>query len=718
MEETSPRQQRSTAGTGDTRGSELREYLRILDRRKWIVLATFTLIVSAGVAWTHFQTPIYEARISVLIKERQYGRGSPLEEAAALGRVEAPVNIATEIQIMRSPGLAAKAAEHFEYDETPDLLGVVEIKVPKSTNIAEIIATSPDPKAARDYVQALAQAYRDYTLERNQAEAERARTFVEGRLQVVGRQLQEAEDQLEAFKSEHGIAAADEATRQLSSVIAALEDQHRRARAEVAALSAERDDLSSRLAQEAPETVTETTEPNPALVQLQQKRIELENSRAELLARYVPTSRRVAEIERQIGAINERIAEEEEKKVTAEVRQTNPVHEDLRRDLATTSSTVQAAVAREQAIASALSREESRLAQMPAIEVECARLQREVQAQEKTYSTLLATLEDLKIAEASKLPSADVISDEVPLPRQPIRPNPRRNLLVSVGLGILLGLLAALLTEYVDDKFRTLESIEEETSLPLLGGLPRVEAEATPIVPMVADNTTSPVSQATDSIWANVQFCGVDDAVATIVVTSPGVGEGKTTLAANLAIAAAKSGNSVILVDADLRRPGLPRALGIDLAEGLTNVLAGGMPLDALLRTTQIGNLRVLGSGPVPPNPVELLSSEAMQRLLGELRKLAAVVIIDTPPLLLVPDAQILSRQADGVVLIVRMGRTSRDAVTRAVEMIGRAGGRVLGTTANWVARRAQYYYYYYYSDYYAGQEADQRSPTEVDTGR
>jgi succinoglycan biosynthesis transport protein ExoP len=698
----------------ETRGSELREYLRIFDRRKWIILVTFALIVSGGVAWTHFQTPVYEARISVLIKERQYGRGTPLEEAAALGRVEAPVNIATEIQIMRSPGLAAKAAEHFEEAATPRLVQTVDIRVPKGTNIAEISATSPEPQAARDYVQALAQAYRDYTLERNQAEAERARSFVEGRIAVVGRQLQEAEDRLEEFRSQHGIAAANEATTQLTARIEALAEQHRRAGAEVAALSAQRKALSSRLAEEPSETVTETVGANPALVQLQQERIELENSRAELLATHEPTSRRVAQIDRQIEAIDERIAEEEDREVTEEVRATNPVHQDLTRELATTASAVDAAAAREQALGGTLREEEARLAQMPAIEVELARLQREVQAQEGTYSTLLATLEDLKIAEASKLPSADLISSEVPTPTEPIRPQPRRNLLVSIGLGILLGLLTALLTEYVDDKFRTLEAIEEETGLPLLGGLPRVEGQARPIVPALAESTTSPISQAADSIWANVQFCGVDEAVRVILVTSPGVGEGKTTLAANLAIAAAKSGNSVIIVDGDLRRPVLHRALGVDSSRGLTNALAGGMSLDGVLQATEVENLRVLAAGPVPPNPVELLSSDSMQRLLEELRGLANVVIVDTPPLLVVPDAQILSRRTDGVVLLVRIGRTSRDALKRAVEMVDRAGGRVLGTTANWVTRRAQqYYYYYYYSDYYS-QRTDQERQSEA----
>lgn len=715
MEATAGRQRRLGADTEDTRGVELREYLRILDRRKWIVLITFALTVSVGVAWTHFQTPIYEARISVLIKERQYGRGTPLEEAAALGRAEAPVNIATEIQIMRSPGLAAKAAEHFKYEGTPELIGTVDIRVPKSTNIAEIVATSPDPKAARDYVQALAKAYTEYTLERNQAEADRARTFVEGRLEdVVGPQLQQAEDRLEEFKSQHGIAAADQAIRQLATTIETLEDQHRRARAEVAALSAQEKALSARLAEEAPEIVTETTEPNPVLMQLQQDRIKLENSRAELLARYAPTGRRVAEIERQIEAISRRIAEEQDKKVTAEVRETNPVHQDLRRELATTSSAVDAAAAREQAVAAALGREQARLAQLPAIEVEFARLQRKVQVQEETYHTLLSTLEDLQIAAASELPSADVISEEVPLPRQPIRPSPRRNLLVSIGLGLLLGLLAALLAEYLDDKFRTLESIEEETSLPILGGLPRVEPETTAVIPLVPDSTTSPVSQAADSIWANVQFCGVDGAVKTLVVTSPGVAEGKTTLAANLAIAAAKSGNSAILVDADLRRPALHRAIGIDPGQGLTNVLAGGMAIDGLLQRTPIDNLQVLRCGPVPPNPVELLSSEAMRRTLEELGELADVVILDSPPLLLVPDAQLMSRQADGVVLIVRLGRTSRDAVARAMEMVDRAGGRLLGAAANWVTRKAQYYYYYYYSEYDHAHQRDQEGRHEA----
>ncbi len=680
----------------------------MLDRRKGIMLVSFVLIVCTGLAWTRFQTPIYEANISVLIRERQFGRSSPLEEAAALARAEAPLSLATEIQIMRSPGLAAKAIEYLEDELTPELLETVEIRVPKGTNIAEISGTSADPRAARDYVQALAEAYTNYTLERNKDEAARAKSFVEDRLGVVDQQLRDAEDHLEEFKRAHGIAAAEEATSQLAKSIEILAAERRRARADVAALSAQESVLSDKLTQEPPETVTETTETNPTLTQLQQELVNLEKTKVELLAKYAPTSRRVTQLERQIEALEARIGEEADKTLTAEVRQTNPVHQGLSQELATTAAQVEAAEAREEAAASALGREQAQLELMPTLEVEFARLQREVQVREETYRTLLSTLEDLKIAEASKLPSADVISEEVPVPRDPIRPNPRRNLLVSVGLGVLLGLLAALMAEYLDDKFRTLESIEEDTRLPLLGGLPQVDTETAALVPMAVGSSTSPVSQAADAIWANIQFCGVDGEVKTLLVSSPGVAEGKTTLAANLGLAAAKAGNSVIVVDADLRRPALHEAVGVDGTEGLTNVLTGRTSVDSALRATRVENLSALTSGTIPPNPVELLSSEAMNRLLAELRNRADVVILDTPPLLLVPDAQILSRQTDGTVLLIRMGHTNREAASRAIEMVGRAGGRVLGMAANWVTRKAQYYYHYYYSDYYESQPGEQ----------
>lgn len=208
----------------------------------------------------------------------------------------------------------------------------------------------------------------------------------------------------------------------------------------------------------------------------------------------------------------------------------------------------------------------------------------------------------------------------------------------------------------------------------------------------------SPVSEAFRTLRTNLQFASLDRPIRTLVMTSTAPEEGKSTIAANLAIAIAMAGRTCILVDADLRKPKLHRLFGVSGEVGLTNLLMGGAGID-VLADVGIPGLRILPSGPLPPNPSELLGSNAMTRAMEALAGEADTVIFDTPPIIAVTDAVVLGSKADGVALVLRLQRVSKEALLRAKTLLLTAKARLVGTIVNDVppGKDNGYYYYYYY---------------------
>ncbi|MDQ0226803.1 CpsD/CapB family tyrosine-protein kinase [Metabacillus niabensis] len=209
-------------------------------------------------------------------------------------------------------------------------------------------------------------------------------------------------------------------------------------------------------------------------------------------------------------------------------------------------------------------------------------------------------------------------------------------------------------------------------------------------------NPKSPIAEQFRTIRTNIQFSSVDEALQTIIVTSSGPGEGKSTNTANLAVVFAQQGKRVLLIDADLRKPTVHYTFRTENHVGLSNVLTRQLTLEEAISTTAQEKLWVLSSGPIPPNPSELLGSKNMQVLLEQAKEEYDVIVIDTPPVLAVTDAQILANLADGVVLVVSSGKTERDSAKKAKELLESAKAKILGVVLNNKKAEESHYYYYY----------------------
>ena len=279
-------------------------------------------------------------------------------------------------------------------------------------------------------------------------------------------------------------------------------------------------------------------------------------------------------------------------------------------------------------------------------------------------------------------------------PRQPVSPQTLVNLALGLLAGLGLGVGAAVLRESLDTTVRSTDEAEAIVQAPTLGTVGY--DPDTPQHPLLTKQSTSHRAEAFRALRTNLQYVDVDNPVRVVVVTSSLASEGKTTTSANLALTLAQSGQRVLLLEGDLRRPKAVELFGLVEGVGLTNLLVGKATFDAVVQSVPGADLDVLASGPVPPNPSELLGSHQMESLLTELKQRYDTIVIDAPPLLPVTDAAVLARVSDGAVLVVRHSKTRREELETAREAFTSVNARVLGVILNMIPSTGRGYGYSY----------------------
>ncbi|MCB0203236.1 MAG: polysaccharide biosynthesis tyrosine autokinase [Anaerolineae bacterium] len=334
-----------------------------------------------------------------------------------------------------------------------------------------------------------------------------------------------------------------------------------------------------------------------------------------------------------------------------------------------------------------------------------ARLETSLAQYRSSLADLLGSRDDVKRAEALSGDTITVVEPAIE-PTASIRPRVLLNTLIAAALGALLMTALAFLIEYLDDTIKLPEDAARVTGLPALGSLVQFRNSGNDRQLIAYESPKSPFTESYRTLRTNIQFSSLDKPINTLMVTSASPAEGKSTTVANLAVVIAQGGKRTILVDTDLRRPVLHQVFGLPNAVGVTNALLmpEGSDLTPFLQQTEVDNLWLLASGPLPPNPSELLGSHRMAELMKELRAEADMLVFDSPPTLAVTDAAVLARQVDGVLLVVESAKTREAAAKRAAQGLLKVNANVLGVAVNRIAYRLAGSHYYYY-DYYQNKD-------------
>lgn len=330
----------------------------------------------------------------------------------------------------------------------------------------------------------------------------------------------------------------------------------------------------------------------------------------------------------------------------------------------------------------------------------------QLSSQEEKLLQVLTNLVTLQPTVDTRQVNSITLIEAAPLSSTPLSRGILQNVLFALSAAAVLGFALAIGLEYLDFTLRTPEMLDEAYGMPTLGVLTRLKGTQAPPVAndlIVLTHPRSASAEAFRALRTNIQFSSAERPLTSLVVTSAAPSEGKTTVACNLAVVMAQAGKKVILVDSDLRRPMVHKHFGLDNRHGFTSLIIADAPVDQLslddhLQPTTVENLSILPSGPIPPNPAELLSLGRTQEVQQRLSQAADIVIYDTPPVITVTDAVILASRSDGVLQVVQSGQTRRDLVIKARQVLERVGARILGPVLNQVRQKDVGYYYYYYS--------------------
>jgi tyrosine-protein kinase Etk/Wzc len=569
------------------------------------------------------------------------------------------------------------------------------------------------------------EAYRDWDISESRGEVSEVRKFLEEKLKDVQDELTASEEALKEYKETEKVTELTAETQQTIEQLAGFETIYQAAKTDLEANQKRLAHLRSNLSESQRVLVEEAASISSPVVK------QLEVQLAQLIGRRAALEKQVTEaglsseygnlndLDRRIEGIKEKIIEETKKIVEGGI---SPLHtldysESIITNILQIETDNKALVARIDYLAGIVEQYNRELNVLPEKSLKLARLRRETTVNNNIFMMLREKYEENRIAEAGQIGSVRIVDRAKP-PTSPIKPRKRMNLFLGVMVGLGLGMGLTFLREYLDNSLKSIEDVER-LGFSVLGSIPFISPQK--MAPHSKDQNgdilriesrlithfapKSPISEAYRTLRTNLQYAKADRPIKTILVTSSGPGEGKSTSVANLAITFAQMGSKTLIIDTDLRRPVLHAIFDQSRTTGLTNILIGKTTLQEVVRSTKIENLDLLVSGTLPPNPSELLASKAMDKVLKAITDQYDIVLFDSPPVIAVTDAAVLARKLDGIVLVVKSGETSRDAILRSRVLLENVNAHIFGVMLNGVKSDHMYgsYYYYYHHYYYYG---------------
>ncbi|SMB22884.1 Exopolysaccharide biosynthesis protein [Sterolibacterium denitrificans] len=699
---------------------DLRELWNVIVKRKGTVLTFFLITVVAVLTATFLMTKIYRASMTLQI-EQQEAKVMKIEEVSPSETSGSSKDFyQTQYELLKSRTLAQRVIEQLNLAEHPlyrkdekeketwgKLLGgsqddpareTVEgeteaklvntfldqltIEPLRNSRLVKVHFDSPDARLAARVANTVATVFINLNLERRMDASSYAKTFLQERLQQIKVKLEDSEKALNEFTRKEGIVKPGE--KQPSPDSQAMQEFT----TALAKAQGERIQAESlyRQVQAGDSSALPAVLESKVIQEYKARRAQLEGDYQEGLKIYKPAYPKMQQIEAQIAELQAKIDEE-----------INAIRGALK-------AKYEAALAQEALFAGKLQESKSTVLDVQDRSFQYNLLQREVDTNRQLYEGLLQRYKEVGVAGGVGVNNITVV-DKAEVPLLPFKPKVMLNALIAAFLGLFGGIGLAFLFEHLDDTIKQPEDLEKLLGLPVLGIVPAVKGTADGQELAVTENADprSGFAEAHRSIRTALQFSTAEGMPKVLMLTSTSMGEGKSTTALSLAIHFAQAGKTVLLVDCDLRKASLHKKLSISNETGLTNHLAGEAQPAAITRATHVPKLFLVPSGPLPPNPAELLGSSKMVQFLNLAAEKFDHVLIDGPPVLGLADAPLLGSLAEATLLVVEAGSTGRDHARNAVKRLLATRSRLIGGILTKVgARGSSYGYYnnYYYYQY------------------
>ena len=744
----------------------IQDYLRVLYRGRWIILASFLGVLIVTAIFTFTSDPVYQAKAKILV-QTQGSMQRAIFDASYLNPQSTAIS--NQVEILKSRTLAERVVLALEAAPYRDSLSIFQPEpngtymvlrkqvdwlmehmeiVPKTdTDIIEIIFSAGSAFEAAEICNVIARTYRSLDKESNLTEYKDLRQFLEFQLNKKNEELRKSEEELRTYRENQKLVSLDESTKELISKLAETQAVMEATQVELESTQEQKRNQEKQLDERRQLFASEVTQiSSPLLIELQQQYARMVSEKVKyesLIAQEQTIDPKVYEIElrsqaNRIKAIQQRLQEEAQRiATTSMVSDPLQIAQNLIASILELETNIKGFSAKINTLRDIVAQYERQLEKLPGQGLELARLERKVAVDQNIYALLTEKLEETKISEAGQKETVRVVDNAIE-PESPISPKKRLNLLLGAIIGLGLGIGLTFLIEFFDDSIKNPE-ILERMGFPILAIIPEISSKEIAAKKFSSNGSgspelgedeaaisrlithldpKSPISEAYRTLRTNIQFQKLKHKESCLLITSSAPKEGKSTTIANLAITTAQMGSRTLLVDTDLRRPVIHTVFNLNKDKGITNYLMGKMTYNEIVKPTIVDNLSVITSGPLPPNPSEMLSSPEMDEFIEMCRSNFDVVLFDSPPVIAVTDAAILSTKLDGTVLVVKAHQTQRTAVARAKNLLDNVNARIVGCLLNSVnierAYGAYYHYYYYHYYSYYGHDLKRRKKSNI----
>lgn len=705
-------------------------------KRHWLVTSiVFASVLGVTALLTYSAKPVYESE-GKLVFTKKSGASSLADISQSMGELGGLTNLSnpvdTESEIIRSYPIVIKTIttlnltnDQGKQISLENFLTKLKLKTIRGTDVIQLSYRSTNPQEAADVVNSLMKYYLESNIRTNRTEARSAREFLDKQLPEVEKRVTKAEMTLRRFKENNRVVALDVEARTGLESLGKLDEAITRSQGELAAAYTRSVALQYKMKATTQEAVdlsalsqspgvqqvlteyqktqydlakarTLYTSDNPKVVNLVIQEASLKDLLEKRVAQTIGSSKSLPQQNLQVGELKQALTQDLVKSEVERLALTNQIGE-LRKVFIINRR---------------------RLDSLPRLEQQQLQLQRQLSVAQLTYQEFLKQFQLVAVLENQNVGNSRIISQAL-VPERPVSPKIPLNLALGGFLGILLGAGTALLLESMNQSLKNVEEANRLLGFPLLGTIPlyggknpKNQEESRGELPLL-DNTYSPVSTSFEMLQTNLGFTLSDKELRVILVTSSTSEEGKSFMAANLALAAAHVGRRVLLVDADMRRPRQHRIWETPNLLGLSNILAGQAQLKNTVQEVS-PLVDLLPVGKIPPNPVTLLDSQRMADLVEEASNNYDFVIIDTPPLTAVTDPLIIAKYVDGLLLVVRPGKVEYPAMKSAKSLLNQAKVPILGMAVNGISEESGYGGYYYYKGYYGDKIESKDHPSET----